>query len=172
MKSILVATIFFVLSLNALADGRQLPRSGSSGPGILGPGDYYPWGKEIPFPWTSIEGVYHGKDKSGDTFYFFKIRTQSKNQRTLDIYQIDKSCRWITRGVGFEYNRIVRAVVSNTLGKSFEVTVQAFRAKDVFPAANVGGIVTVLSKTTAGSPASREHFIIKFLGPTSVCAKQ
>jgi hypothetical protein len=172
MKSMILVAVLQLFSFNLFAGSYESKLSRLMDPGILGPGDYYPWGKEIPFPWSSIQGVYHGVDKSGDTYYFFKVRTQNGNQRTLDIYQIDKSCRWITRGVGFEYNRVVRAVVTNQTGKSFEVTVQAFRVQDVSPAAKSNGIVTVLSKTTAGLPNSREIIPIRFLGPTSVCAKK
>lgn len=140
-------------------------------PPKVGPGDFFPWGKEVPFPWSKIQGIYRGYEKTGETFYFFNVRVQNENQRILEIWQIDSKCRWTARGAGFEYNKVVRAVVANQAGKSFELTVQAFNAKDIYPSTK-SGIVTVMSKNIVGMPRSREDFVLSYMAPTSQCSRR
>lgn len=133
----LIATIF-VLATSAQASWKQLETGGvtcnSSNPGtvIKGGVNPWPWGMEVMFPWTGIAGVWQMPTMGCSTLFVFKVaKDLSNNERYITITQYDPvQCRQISSGVGYEQDRVVRAVMTGSNG-SFELTIHAFRAQDL-----------------------------------------
>lgn len=95
------------------------------------PGDAWPWGAELPFPWKGITGTWE-TDLDGCVSYFsFKPRT-ANGVKQLKVIQYDPmTCRVISEGVGFESNRVVKAVMNDKRGKTFRLTIHVFSPSDL-----------------------------------------
>ena len=106
-----------------------LPPSQSVIKGGINP---WPFGREMSFPWGGIQGVWQASNSGCSSLFLFKVGNEiDDGSRYMTIIQYDpKECREIARGVGYESNRVVRAVLAGDNG-SFEMTIHAFRTADV-----------------------------------------
>jgi hypothetical protein len=170
MKATGVIIFAFLMAVSSVCHALQTDGIIENSRYKIGPGDFFPWGKEILFPWSEINGYHRGFDRSGEVIYYFNVRTQKENERILEIWQIDSKCKIVARGAGFEYNRVVRGVLTKPSGKSYEISVKAFNAWDVYPRATEG-FVTVVSKSLVGVPSSQQDFEIKFYASSMDCSK-
>lgn len=87
----------------------------------------WPWGKEIIFPWLSIQGVWVPTEGDCNSLFVFRTRSTQTQNRVIHIMQYDPTtCEKLAWGAGIESDRIVRASMVTKDGKSFDVTVRAF----------------------------------------------
>lgn len=95
------------------------------------PGDAWPWGAELPFPWRGIQGTWMTTINGEDTFFkFVTVRSSGGfNQLQVTEYR-GSSCEVIAHGAGYEQNRVVKAVMISAAG-TFNLTVHVFREEDV-----------------------------------------
>ncbi|PIS10882.1 MAG: hypothetical protein COT73_06950 [Bdellovibrio sp. CG10_big_fil_rev_8_21_14_0_10_47_8] len=148
----------------------------SAGQTFRDPGDTWPWGYEMPFPWKGIQGTWE-TEIQGRTVYlsFQTVRsTGSKNQ--LGIVQYDaKTCEVLARGRGFEDNKVVTAALVGRAGY-LNMTVHVFGSEDL--KANDGvytddgsKTVTVMKLSPWGLPDRFESYQLYKLtsNPEAVC---
>jgi hypothetical protein len=99
---------------------------GMSLPGHTDPGDTWPWGAEIPFPWKGIQGTW--SVHIGDHLIYFSFRTvQSSNgSNQLEVIEYQGgSCQVLAHGGGFEEERVVRGMILD--GKNAKnITIHVF----------------------------------------------
>lgn len=87
----------------------------------------WPWGSEIGFPWTRIQGVWGPTNQEcGSFFSFTKSPALRDGTRFVRIVQYDPaSCVKIAEGTGYEYERVIYA--SMAAGRqSYDLTIRAF----------------------------------------------
>ena len=95
------------------------------------PGDAWPWGSEMPFPWRGIKGTWLAKAPGVSTYFTFKKVMVADGINQLQVKQFDaKSCRLLSNGVGYEEDRVVKAVLMSR-NNAFELTVHVFRTADL-----------------------------------------
>ena len=124
------------------------------------PGDAFPWGSEMPFPWKGIQGTWMTTIGDADAYVIFKVVRTENNSRTLKINIVDAvSCKWIAAGAGYEDGRIVKAIVTNGTMSS-KVTVHVFRHSDVRTKmqARANAPVTIMSVSAMNAGAEKETY--------------
>ena len=88
----------------------------------------WPWGSEVRFPWTAIQGVWSPANGDCGSYFVFQVggNSASGTERFVQVTQYDpNSCRKVATGGGFENSRVIYA--SMTTGtKSFDLTIRAF----------------------------------------------
>jgi hypothetical protein len=100
---------------------------GISFAGKADPGDHWPWGAEMPFPWKGIQGTW--AVYLNHQLVYFSFRTiQSKNgTNQLEIVQYDgRSCQVLASGGGFEEERVVRGMVLMAGHEAKNITIHVF----------------------------------------------
>jgi len=100
---------------------------GISFSGKADPGDHWPWGAEMPFPWKGIQGTW--SVYFNHQLIYFSFRTiQSKNgANQLQIVQYDgRSCQILASGGGFEEERVVRGMVLMNGHSAKNITIHVF----------------------------------------------
>ncbi len=155
----LILGLFFVFGLGFTSASYGQSASYNEGSFQVQGGDYWPWGKEIDFPWKAIQGFWGAYDKSGCTTYFlFKVLTQYQ-ERILTVEQYDaRTCKLIGRGIGYERNRVVRARFTGEKG-DFDLRIHVFKESDILEGSgrlqtpSLSKLVTVMSMSPAGNPA-------------------
>lgn len=96
-----------------------------------GPGDHFPWGSELPFPWKGIQGTWSTQVGENEALVTFKVVRSDEGSRQLRITIIDaESCKLVAVGAGYEDGKVVKAIVSGG-GRASRVTVHAFRESDL-----------------------------------------
>ncbi len=94
------------------------------------PGDAWPWGAELPFPWKGIQGTWMAKvDGYINYFKFVTIRSENGFNQ-LQVTQYDANCETIANGAGYEQERVVKAMMTGIYG-TFNLTVHVFRQSDL-----------------------------------------
>lgn len=87
----------------------------------------WPWGKEVRFPWLSLQGVWVPGDGSCNSLFLFKAQTNQGQNRIIHIMQYDPStCEKLAWGAGLEADKVLYASMVTKEGKSFDLTVRAF----------------------------------------------
>jgi hypothetical protein len=101
---------------------------------IRGGSNPWPWGREATFPWGGIQGVWQTSGTGCASLFTFKVGGEiERGAKYIHISQYDpKLCQETARGVGYENNRVVRAVLTGKNG-TFELTIHAFRPQDLKP---------------------------------------
>ena len=95
------------------------------------PGDAWPWGSEMPFPWNGITGTWAAEHEGKTTYFTFKKIRMADGANQLQVKQYEAgSCKLVASGVGYEEDRIVKAVLL-TRTAAFELTVHVFRQSDL-----------------------------------------
>ena len=123
----------------------------------------YPWGFELPFPWSLAQGIWTVKTNHFDSFYTFQVvRQRSSSERQLMIRQYDStSCTEVAAGVGVERsNKVIWAQMKAYNSPSaYRLGLRSFSVddfpKDVMPATE--GRVMVLSLAQVDSLQTK-HF--------------
>lgn len=96
-----------------------------------GPGDHFPWGSELPFPWKGIQGTWSTNIEGTEALVSFKIVRSEEGSRQLRISIIHAdSCKVVAIGAGYEDGKVVKAIMSGG-GRASRVTVHAFRESDL-----------------------------------------
>ncbi len=133
----------------------QIPfaQAASSGPSCLpysgsrinrDPGDAWPWGSERPFPWRGIQGTWQTNLNGCTALFTFRVTKSVSGVNQLQVIQYDPvSCKVMSRGIGFEDTRVVRAVMTNIHQETFDLTVHVFNKTDI----NAGGMLAFSTKT-------------------------
>ncbi|MBX3016246.1 MAG: hypothetical protein KF767_00030 [Bdellovibrionaceae bacterium] len=92
----------------------------------------WPWGREILFPWLSIQGVWAPTDGTCNSLFVFRTKNSQTENRVVHIMQYDpNTCEKLAWGAGVETDRVVRAAMVTKEGKSFDLTVRAFDENSV-----------------------------------------
>jgi hypothetical protein len=87
----------------------------------------WPWGKEVVFPWLSIQGVWVPSEGDCSSLFIFRTKNSQTENRVIHIMQYDPStCEKLAWGAGVETEKVVRASMVTKDGKSFDLTVRAF----------------------------------------------
>ena len=98
------------------------------------PGDAWPWGSEMPFPWNGIKGTWVAQGEGASTYFTFKKVRMPDGGNQLQVKQYETStCKLLASGVGYEEDRVVKAVLL-TRSVAFELTVHVFRQSDLISA--------------------------------------
>ena len=129
--AVIVFSTLFAFQSHASVAGACVPYSG--GTILRDPGDAFPWGSELPFPWRGIQGTWQ-TEIDGCTYYFtFKTVKSSAGENRLKVIQYDPAtCDPISEeGVGIEGDRVVNAVIKDKHHHAFELTVHAFNRSDL-----------------------------------------
>jgi hypothetical protein len=87
----------------------------------------WPWGSELRFPWSRIQGVWAPFEGDCDSYFMFKIgNPNSVGDRFIQITQYDPvTCKRIAIGAGFESDRVIYASMTSG-NKSYDLTIRAF----------------------------------------------
>lgn len=120
------------------------------------PGDAFPWGNELPFPWRGIQGTWQTSIDGCAAYFSFKPVKTTSGVNQLQVIQYNpNTCAVVARGVGFEGTRVVSAVLTDNRRHDFNVTVHVFNRADLrsgnmiaFAAAKT---VTVMNISPLGS---------------------
>lgn len=94
----------------------------------------WPWGLEMPFPWSFVQGVWNAQKGEFKSYFSFRVVQPAQHGflRKLEVRQIDPlTCEVLAEGVGFETDRVVRAQMTTVEGLSFRVTLRAFHEKSI-----------------------------------------
>lgn len=99
----------------------------------------WPWGSEMPFPWTIVQGVWFAKQNEFQSYYTFRIVKQKSGLNQVEVKQVDPvTCEVIATGVGFEENRVMRAQMSvRGGGGAYRLFLRAFSTKRVPPGVKI-----------------------------------
>lgn len=103
----------------------------------MGGSDAWPWGSEIKFPWTKVQGAWAPADGEINLAFVFQA---AKSNKIINIIQYNPStCVVIATGVGVESDDVENVVIASMTGggKSFDMTIRAFNAQDI--RARIGG---------------------------------
>ncbi len=152
--------IIFALSLQATA----------------GPGDHFPWGSEMPFPWRGIQGTWSTQIGETEALVSFKIVKTDEGSRQLRISIIDaESCKVVAIGAGYEDGRIVKAFMSGG-GRASRVTVHAFREADLRAAEGrkeykANAMVAVMSVTPISGGEKVGYELVKVSNETKATCR-
>lgn len=141
MKKTILSLSLVVSFLSAAAFGGYLPYSDLPVTANVGaltahPSDNtvpWPWGAEMPFPWSFVQGVWFARQGEFESYFVFRIVKQKSGINQLEVKQVDPiNCEVIASGVGYEQNRVVRAQMSMLSGGgAYRVFLRAFNAKSV-----------------------------------------
>ncbi len=147
--------------------------------GKADPGDAWPWGAEMPFPWKGIQGTWLVYLDGQPTLYAFRT-VQSKNgTNQLDVTQYDAhTCQVLAQGAGFEEERVVRGLIL-TNKTTQNITIHVFseaalkynKYDEGKARAKAVKTYTVMNITNFGAEES-ETFELKKVhnSPTGICA--
>lgn len=120
-KKIAIGVLTLGLSLSAFAQ--------SSGGDSWVP---WPFGFEVPFPWSDIQGTWRVQQGGYVTYFSFKVvREKTSKGRQLVVRQMDsdQNCKFVATGVGYESEKIIRAQMSGKSG-TYRLTLRAFKMDD------------------------------------------
>lgn len=96
------------------------------------PGDAWPWGAELPFPWNGIQGVWKSSVGGRDVYFSFRTIRRESGIKQLRITEFTGNCTLVARGAGFEEeDRIINAVMVYRNGRTFNMTVHVFKQADI-----------------------------------------
>ena len=173
MKTLVFGVLFFanlLVSSISYGESNSIDQKGIQ---ILG-GEYWPWGKEVNFPWSSIQGIWFARDSSGYSSYFsFKVLNQNQ-ERILRVEQYEGSnCVLIGRGIGYEKDRVVKARFTGYNG-DFDLRIHVFKESDVIKAGRsfMGmKMITVMAMNPANNPGVSSTLKISKINanPNLVC---
>lgn len=142
MKRMLVVLSLVIVATGFAVRAGDLPVSKSdiltTDVGVLTarPADHpvpWPWGAEMPFPWTFVQGVWFAEQGDFKSYYVVRVVKQKSNVNQLLITQVDPvDCETIATGVGYEQSRIVRAQMSlRSGGGAYRITLRSFNARSI-----------------------------------------
>lgn len=95
----------------------------------------YPWAKELPFTWTSVQGVWAvGEGESSSYFYVRVIRERAgMGARYLQIVEKDgQTCATVATGFGTEQEGTrIFAEMTHTSGQRYAMMLRQFEPKSL-----------------------------------------
>jgi hypothetical protein len=130
-KAALLLSLFvaFVFSNGARAQYQCSAKTFSRGGS-----DPWPFGKELDFPWHGVQGTWMAEIKGCESYFSIKtVKLNSKTEeRHLSIQEFDPyTCEVISRGVGFEKGKVVRARMSGLSTGTYDVRIHVFNRADL-----------------------------------------
>jgi len=145
------------------------------------PGDAFPWGAEMPFPWKGIQGTWMANINGQTNYFSFQVVKYNDGVNQLQVKQFTGNCEFESHGAGYEQNRVVRAMMVGEYG-AFNLTVHVFRHADLKQTDEQGKLmdrtgrtVTVMkispmSNTTEKGAERRTYQLIKMSkDPCGIC---
>lgn len=127
----------------------------------------YPWGFELPFPWTLAQGIWVVKTAHYNSFFTFQVvRERSSNERQLMIRQYDPAtCTEVAAGVGVERsNKVIWAQMkAYNSPNAYRLGLRSFNVDD-FPKGGLPatqGQVMVLSLAQIDSVQAKHYPLAK-----------
>lgn len=120
-KQILVGVLTFGISVSAMAQ--------ASGGDSWVP---WPFGFEVAFPWSDIQGTWRVQQGGYVSYFSFKVvRERTSKGRQLVVRQMDsdQNCKFVATGVGYESENIIRAQMTGKSG-TYRITLRAFVMAD------------------------------------------
>ncbi|MBX2988264.1 MAG: hypothetical protein KF802_10230 [Bdellovibrionaceae bacterium] len=100
----------------------------------LGGDDFVPWpfGSEMPFPWSFVQGVWLAEHGEFRSYFRFRVLKNDDGMRTLSVQQIDPvTCEQIAEGVGIEYGNVVWAQITVPGGHILRMQLRSFHKNAV-----------------------------------------
>lgn len=87
----------------------------------------WPWGSEIIFPWSRIQGVWAPLADDCSSYFVFKVgRVSQDGTRFIRVQQYNPTtCEKIAEGAGYENRRVITASMVGG-GKVYNLTIRAF----------------------------------------------
>lgn len=178
MKGLMLkfSALVFVLSMGFSAWGAGevcLPLEEGQTTIARDPGDAWPWGFEVPFPWKGIQGTWAAELDGCLTYYTFKVVKNNSKENVLQIKQFDPDdCKLISRGAGYEDSRVVTAGMTGRKTGPYNFTVHVFKASDLKliddgdsqrtrKLAATPKNVTVMTVSPIGSKERKSHQLFK-----------
>lgn len=128
---------------------------------LAGPGDHFPWGSELPFPWKDIQGTWVTQINGVDAYVTFKAVRTDACYRQLKITILDPAtCKVLAVGGGYEEDRVVKGILTGD-NRASKVTVHVFREADMGPDFKHKSVisdvtVTIMSFTPISSSSSEK----------------
>lgn len=150
-----LSTLISLQSFAATAGNCSSHYSGIST--LRDPGDTFPWGCEVPFPWRRIQGTWQTQIDGVKAYFSFRTIKTSPEGNQLQIIQYNPiTCVVESKGVGFEDIRVVSAIMTDNSRQSLSVTVHVFNRADlknstVSTLKNIQDTVTVMNISPLGS---------------------
>ncbi|MFN7727642.1 MAG: hypothetical protein ACK5P7_00630 [Bdellovibrio sp.] len=143
----LLATLTVIVGMSLMGPAAQAAPVNTNmcmrEPGVKG-GDAtpWPWGSEIRFPWTRIQGIWSPLAQDCNSYFVFKVVKQSTNgEKLVRVLQYNpQTCEKISEGVGFELSDVIYASMAAG-SQSYDISIRAFDT-------------SVLEGQTSGSGAS------------------
>lgn len=146
------------------------------------PGDNWPWGAEMPFPWKGIQGTWAFYVNNELTYIGLRtIRTtRGTNQLEMTMYQ-GKTCRELSSGAGFEEENIVRGMMLYPKGYAHMVTIHVFsdetmkqmNGQDWKPSFKRSKTYTVLNLSTVDYDSTETYELQKVhYSPYGICPQK
>lgn len=147
-KVILGFAVAAALMAHAVADAKVGPRDAR--PAGTDPVIPWPWGAEMPFPWTFVQGVWLAEQDGAKSYFIFRVvKPKSGGLSQLEVQEIDPvTCNVVATGVGYEQSRVVRAQMSMVKGGNYRLALRSFSVRSVqsrVSAKPVNGQYVVLS---------------------------
>lgn len=93
----------------------------------------WPWGAEMPFPWSFVQGTWIAEKGEFRSYYSFRVVKDSEESRQLEVTQVDPiNCTIMAHGVAIETENTVRAQMSNTAtGAVYRLSLRSFHEKSL-----------------------------------------
>ena len=151
---------------------------GISFSGKADPGDHWPWGAEMPFPWKGIQGTWAVYLNNKLTYFSFRTVLSKNGTNQLEIVQYDGcSCQVIAHGGGFEEERIVRGLVL-TEGEAKNITIHVFSEtamksgrQEMVQRARKEKTYTVMNMSGMNDENTESYQLVKVnASPTGICS--
>ena len=128
----LLATLSIVVGMSLIGTaGQAAPVNANMcmrEPGVKG-GDAtpWPWGNEIRFPWTRIQGIWAPLALDCNSYFVFKVVKQTANgEKLVRVLQYNpETCEKISEGVGYELSDVIYASMAAG-SQSYDISIRAF----------------------------------------------
>ncbi len=131
-----------------------------------------PWGKEIPFPWTQIEGAWSVEKDRQPQMHFNVLYEHEDGVRVVQVTMYDEQGLIYAKGSGAlgSSEKTLRAIMSTISGDTFLLFVRAFA--DIKECLNGRIAVVVTERQMEQRKNSHDnHYIIYKPTDTSICSR-
>lgn len=125
----------------------------------------FPWGDRVPFPWQDMQGTWIAENDDYSVMFSFAVTRVEAGERLLNLVQLnpDRPSEVLAKGVGYEADNIVRAVLrKDTKSPFFRVYVHAYTPKKDKHNANKE-VIKILSISPLCATSDNEimHFVLR-----------
>lgn len=134
MKGLFLIALLIIMTSSGYANTPESETSLSQATTMAEPFDWVPWplGKELPFPWNAIQGVWKTYETETPSLLILKpFQNRKGNGHQLQIRHIDaKTCKTIAAGLAIESDRVVTGQMTGPNGLVYRISLRAFSEED------------------------------------------